>query len=47
MDVKIGSDGIAHQSHKKLCANTVKELLRGIKKEPTNIETPLVGSSCV
>ena len=32
VDVKIGSDGIARQVHKKLRANTVKELLRGIKK---------------
>ena len=32
VDVKIGSDGIAHQVHKSLPANTVKELLRGIKK---------------
>ena len=32
LDIKIGSDGIARQVHKKLCANTVKELLRGIKK---------------
>ena len=32
VDVKIGSDSIARQVHKKLCANTVKKLLRGIKK---------------
>ena len=32
VDVKIGSDGIACQVHKKLRANTIKELLRGIKK---------------
>ena len=32
VDVKIGLDGIARQVHKKLRANTVKELLIGIKK---------------
>ena len=32
MDIKFGSDGIAHQVHKKLYANTVKEPLKGIKK---------------
>ena len=32
VDVKIGSDGIAPQVYKKLHANTVKELLREIKK---------------
>ena len=32
VDVKIRSDGIACQVHKKLHANTVKKLLRGINK---------------
>ena len=32
VDAKIRSDGITCQVHKKLRANTIKELLRGIKK---------------
>ena len=32
VDINFGSDGIAHQVHKKLYANTVKEPLKGIKK---------------
>ena len=45
VDVKIGSNSIACKIHKKLLANTVKELLKGIKKSLPIPKLSPVGSS--
>ena len=34
---RIGTDGVPRESRKHLKVNTVKELIRGIKKEPSQL----------